>query len=119
MLTHVKNFKEACDMECNSELPQGITVRDCVDMLGYGTQFKIVGAYSGKTYYRSWVNKDKILEKYLHRTCIKQPLYATTYVEQSLCADGIRVRAVIGIWMHDIDLVKGGTWNDKNQRQQD
>ena len=40
-------------------------VREALSMLAYGEAFYLKGAYSGKVYHKSYVNKRENLEKYL------------------------------------------------------
>jgi hypothetical protein len=34
-----------------------MTVKEAVDLLGYGAAYEIKGAYSGKIYHKSYVNR--------------------------------------------------------------
>lgn len=79
-------------------------VKDIIKLFSYGQAFEIRGAYSGKTYHKSYINSNKSLEKYLDREVLDTPLYT-----------GMRMRgtdtnhwciSVIVVWMSDYDLCK-------------
>ena len=85
-----------------------MTIKDATDLLHYGTDFEIKGAYSGKIYHSTRRNKRENLEKYFEKEVADEPFYAKLAVDKDLeyC------RPMIGIWMHDYDLCheskKGG-----------
>ena len=82
-----------------------MTIKDATDLLHYGTDFEIKGAYSGKIYHSTRRNKRENLEKYFDKEVTDEPFYAKLTVDKDLeyC------RPIIGIWMYDYDLCcKGG-----------
>lgn len=79
-------------------------VKDIIGMFSYGQSFEIRGAYSGKTYHKSYVNSNKNLEKYLDRYVADTSLYSDIRIKGS---DTNRwCISVIVIWMHDYDMCK-------------
>lgn len=81
-----------------------MTVKEAIELIGYGTAYEIQGAYSGKIYHRSYVNSSKNLDKYINRKTTDSPFYVTMAIKGNVtnrwCIP------VIGIWMSDYDLVK-------------
>ena len=51
-------------------------VKDIISIFSYGQAFEIRGAYSGKTYHKSYVNSKKNLEKYFDRDVTDTPIYS-------------------------------------------
>ena len=84
-----------------------MTVNEAIKTLAYGADFEIRGAYSGKTYHKSYYNNSKNLDKYAEMEVISQPYYTDLIIK-----DGIKGKycsPVIVIYMHDYDLcVKRG-----------
>ena len=79
-------------------------VKDIISMLSYGQPFEICGAYSGKTYHKSYVNSKKNLEKYLDREVTDTPIYSDMRIKG---ADTNHwCLSVIVLWMHDYDICK-------------
>lgn len=80
-----------------------MTVGEAIKLLGYGTAYEIKGAYSGKVYH-TYLNSSKHLDKYADREVSDSPFYADMKFRGSdtnkWCIP------IIGIWMHDYDLVK-------------
>ena len=77
-------------------------VREAIALLAYGTCYEIKGAYSGKIYHRSWVNKKEHAEKFYDETTADNPFYATG--RMSKVTGTAYFTPVIGIWMHDYHL---------------
>lgn len=86
-----------------------MTVAEVKNQFCYGTRFFLKGAYSGKIYYRSWINKDELLDRYLSRECPEHPIFTTMDIRPTrMVESNTFVNAVIGIWMHDYPGWKGG-----------
>jgi len=87
-----------------------MTVKDIIKMFSYGQCYEIKGAYSGKTYHKSYVNSSKNLDKYADREVTDTPIYTDMRIRGAdtnhWCV------SVIVIWMHDYDL-QGGDKNDR------
>ena len=79
-------------------------VKDIIGMFSYGQPFEIRGAYSGKTYHKSYVNGEKNLQKYLDREVNNTPIYSDMRVRGS--DTNHWSISVIVIWMHDYDMCK-------------
>jgi len=81
-----------------------MTIKDATNLLHYGTDFEIKGAYSGKIYHSTRRNKRENLEKYFDKEVTDEPFYAKLTVDKDLeyC------RPIIGIWMHDYNLCRKG-----------
>ena len=77
-------------------------VREAIALLAYGTNYEIKGAYSGKIYHRSWVNKKEHVEKFYDETATDNPFYVTG--RMSKVTGMAFFSPVIGIWMHDYYL---------------
>lgn len=77
-------------------------VREAIALLAYGTNYEIKGAYSGKIYHRSWVNKKGHAEKFYDETTTDNPFYATGRMSKVTRTEFFS--PVIGIWMHDYYL---------------
>lgn len=79
-------------------------VKDIISMFSYGQPFEIRGAYSGKTYHKSYVNCEKNLQKYLDMEVNNKPICSDMRIKGSdtnhWCI------SVIVIWMHDYDMCK-------------
>lgn len=83
-----------------------MTIREAISLLSYGTAYEIRGAYSGKTYHKSYLNSSKNLDKYADNKTTDSPFYADLRVRGS---DGNHwCIPVIVIWMADYALCKGG-----------
>jgi hypothetical protein len=83
-----------------------MTVKEAVDLLGYGVAYEIKGAYSGKIYHKSYVNGSKNFDKYANREVTETPFYSDMRLRG---ADSNKwVMSIIGIWMYDYDLCKDG-----------
>lgn len=78
-----------------------MTVREAIALLGYGEDYYLKGAYSGKTYHKSWDNKKEHLEKYLDENVHEAPFFADLYVPKEKYSASRYARTVIGIWMSD------------------
>lgn len=81
-----------------------MTVKDIIGMFSYGQPFEIRGAYSGKTYHKSYVNGDKNLQKYLDREVDNTPIYSDMRVRGS--DTNHWSISVIVVWMYDYDMCK-------------
>lgn len=79
-------------------------VREAIALMAYGTCYEIKGAYSGKIYHKSWVNKKEHAEKFYDETTTDNPFYATG--RMSAVTGTAYFSPVIGIWMHDYYLCK-------------
>ena len=79
-------------------------VKDIINMFRFGQSFEIHGAYSGQTYYKSYLNSEKNLQKYLDKEVIDTPIYSDIRIKGSdpshWCV------AVIVIWIYDYDMCK-------------
>lgn len=79
-----------------------MTVREALDLFSYGTDYEIKGAYSGKIYHRSRINRKEHAEKFYDETVTDSPFYATG--RTSMITGTTWFSPVIGIWMHDYYL---------------
>lgn len=79
-----------------------MTIKEAVDMISYGTRFYIKGAYKGKVYYRSWVNKSSQLDKFADELVTDTPFFS----EIIIGSGRDRAYSVIGIWMEDYHFYK-------------
>ena len=82
---------------------KSMKVREAISLLNYGTNYEIKGAYSGKIYHRSWINKKEHIEKFYDETTIDNPFYATG--RMSNITGTAYFTPVIGIWMSDYYIV--------------
>lgn len=81
-----------------------MTVKEAIKLFSYGTAYEIKGAYSGKTYHKSYLNSSKNLDKYADREVTDSPFYADMILKGS---DSNRwCVPVIVIWMSDYDLCR-------------
>ena len=81
-----------------------MTVKEAIKLFSYGTVYEIKGAYSGKTYHKSYLNSSKNLDKYADREVTDNPFYADMILRGS---DSNRwCTPVIVIWMYDYDLCR-------------
>ena len=83
-----------------------MTVREAISLLNYGTAYEIRGAYSGKTYHKSYLNSSKNLDKYADNKTADSPFYADLRMRGS--DNNHWCIPVIVIWMDDYALCKGG-----------
>ena len=81
-----------------------MTVNEAIKLLSYGTAYEIEGAYSGKTYHKSYLNSSKNLDKYANREVTDAPFYAKMILRGSDSNNWCI--PVIVIWMHDYDLCR-------------
>ena len=81
-----------------------MTVNEAIKLLAYGTAYEIKGAYSGKIYYKSYINSSKNLDKYANMEVTDEPFYADMRIRGSENSNW-RI-PVIGIWLHDYDLCR-------------
>lgn len=81
-----------------------MTVKEAIKLFSYGTVYEIKGAYSGKTYYKSYLNSSKTLDKYADREVTDSPFYADMRLRGS--DSNHWCIPVIVIWMHDYDLCR-------------
>lgn len=79
-----------------------MTVKEAIDLLAYGTVYEIKGAYSGKTYHKSYLNSSKNLDKYAEREVTDSPFFTALMLRGSEANQWCI--PVIVIWMHDYDL---------------
>lgn len=79
-------------------------VKDITGILQYGQAFEIRGAYSGKTYHKSYLNNERNLQKYLDEEVAEKPIYSDMRIRGSdtnhWCI------SVIVVWMHDYNMCK-------------
>lgn len=88
-------------------------IKEAIELLSYGTAYEIRGAYSGKIYHRSYANTSKNLDKYADREATENPFH-THLVMRGRDINEWCI-SVIGIWMHDYDLVKSGQESEDEQ----
>ena len=81
-----------------------MNVKEAIELLSYGTAYEIRGAYSGKIYHRSYANSSKNLDKYANREVTENPFY--THLVMRGINENEWCISVVGIWMHDYDLIK-------------
>lgn len=81
-----------------------MTVKEAINLLGYGTAYEIKGAYSGKIYHKSYMNSSKNLDKYANREVTDAPFYTDLRLRGS--ENNHWCIPVIGIWMKDYDLCR-------------
>lgn len=79
-----------------------MTVKEAIDLLAYGTAYEIKGAYSGKTYHKSYFNSSKNIDKYAEREVTDSPFFTALRIRGS--ESNSWCIPIIGIWMHDYDL---------------
>ena len=81
-----------------------MTVKEAINLLGYGVAYQIRGAYSGKIYHKSYNNNIKHLEKYADIEVTENPFYV------DLAARGTKHSEwyvpIVTISMYDYDLCK-------------
>ena len=82
-----------------------MTVKEVIDLLGYGQAYEIKGAYSGKTYHKSYLNSRKNGEKYFDMEVTNSPIQADMRMRGA--DDNHWCIAVITIWIYDYDLCEG------------
>ena len=87
----------------DSNFGEMMKVEEAISLLNYGTNFEIKGSFSGKIYHRSWINNKKHAEQFYNETTISDPFYATGRI--SNVTGTAYFIPVIGIWMHDYDIV--------------
>lgn len=75
-------------------------VREALSMLAYGEAFYLKGAYSGKVYHKSYVNKQENLEKYLDEHVVDEPFFTDLYTPKRKYGRPYTY-PIIGIWMSD------------------
>lgn len=78
-------------------------VREAINLLCYGEEFYIKGAYSGKIYHKSYENKKEHLEKFLDKTVPDTPFFTDVYTSKRKYGR-VYTYPVIGIWMSDFYL---------------
>lgn len=88
----------------DSNFGEMMKVGEAISLLSYGTSFEIKGSFSGKIYHRSWINQKKHAEQFYNETTPSNPFYATG--RMSKVTGTAYFSPVIGIWMHDYDIVK-------------
>ena len=88
-----------------------MTVKEAIALLSYGTAYEIRGAYSGKTYHKSYANSSKNLDKYAEQEVTDAPFYTDMRMRGS---DTNRwVIPIIVIWMHNYELRCGKKGQDE------
>lgn len=79
-------------------------VSEAIKLFAYGTAYEIKGAYSGKTYHKSYINSSKNLDKYADSEVSDKPFYADMRLRGS--DSNHWCIPVIVIWMRDYDLCR-------------
>lgn len=77
-----------------------MTVREAINLLGYGEAFYIKGAYSGKIYHKSYENRQEHLEKFLDERVTDEPFFTDLYTSKKKYSP-VYTYPIIGIWMSD------------------
>ena len=77
-----------------------MTVREAINLLAYGEDFYIKGAYSGKIYHKSYENKKAHLEQFLDEHVSNPPFSTDLYTSKKKYGRAYTY-PVIGIWMND------------------
>ena len=77
-----------------------MTVKEAIGLLAYGEVFYIKGAYSGKTYHKSFENKKEHLEKFLDEH-VSNPTFFTDLYTPTGKYGRAYTYPIIGIWMSD------------------
>lgn len=83
-----------------------MTVKEAIDQLSYGTAYEIKGAYSGKIYHRSYINRSQNLDRYAEQKVTETPYYTKMVIRGEGSSNEWTI-SIIGIWMHDYELKKG------------
>lgn len=78
-------------------------VNEAIKLLAYAQQFMIIGAYTGKIYHKSWINRKENLKKYLDWECSDTKVYSDP---RSKYDDHMIIRPIIGIWVRDYEYAK-------------
>ena len=81
-----------------------MTVSQAIKLLDYGTTYEIRGAYSGKTYHRSYTNSSKNFDKYANMKVTDSPFYVDMRLRGS--ESNRWCVPIIVIWMYDYDLCR-------------
>ena len=81
-----------------------MTVDEAIKLFASETEYEIIGAYSGKVYYKSYRNSSKNLDKYANREVTDNPFFVDMRLRGS--ANNHWCVPVIVIWMHDHDLCR-------------
>ena len=80
-----------------------MTVKEAIDLLAYGTEFYLIGSYSGKIYHRSWTNTEEHLKQFLDNTTYSTPFRADIYPRKNKFQPTYGF-GVIGIYFYDYEL---------------
>ncbi len=75
-------------------------VKEAIKMLEYGTPFYLKGAYSGKTYHKSYENKKEHLEKFLDENVLPTPFFTDLYTTKKKYSTAYTY-PIVGIWVSD------------------
>ena len=89
-----------------------MTVKEATSLLSYGTAYEIKGAYSGKTYHKSYTNSSKNFDKYAERDVVHMPFYPDIRMRGS--ETNHWAIPIIVIWMHDYELCRGEEQDETN-----
>ena len=81
-----------------------MTVKEAKELLGYGVMYEIQGAYSGKTYYKSYMNTSKLFDKYADKEVTESPFYIDMRLRGT--ESNRWCVPVVTISMYDYDLCK-------------
>lgn len=79
-------------------------IKEAIKLFAYGTAYEIKGAYSGKTYHKSYMNSSKNLDKYANMEVTDEPFYADMRLRGT--DSNHHCISVIVIWMYDYDLCR-------------
>lgn len=75
-------------------------VSEVLSMLSYGQAYEIMGAYSGKVYHRSWLNKKEHVKPFLDENVIETPIQACMRVKK-YDDKNLKCDVYSRIWMKD------------------
>ena len=74
-----------------------MTVRQVLELLSYGTEWRLVSARTGKTLCTS-LNKQRTKEKYMELTVTDEPIKADFYVSKSIPFTQY-IKPMVSIWV--------------------
>ena len=75
-----------------------MTVKELLALLSYGTRWRLVGAYSGKTLCRS-SSSSKQKDKYAECYVTDAPIKADLYVQKTSCGFTDYTTPMVSIWV--------------------
>ena len=74
-----------------------MTVKQAIDLIGYGERFILKGSMTGKVYHKSYYHTKEHLEQYLDREVTDSPFFTTLHTSNT--ASCSYTYPVIGIWI--------------------